>query len=321
MKTTNGNGSNGYLKRHGLIKVQQLTRATIDAIFAAAHQMKDGNYDSQALRGRLMVTLFYEPSTRTRLSHEIAMVNLGGTVISTDNARVFSSAAKGETLGDSFRVIGGYGPDIIVVRYDRKSELEEAQKQAGVPIINAGDGTGQHPTQALLDLFTIKEKFGRIEGLHIVMAGDLKNGRTVRSLCYLIAKHFPGNVIHLVSPGPAKMKEDVKAYLRKHDVEFDEAENLDDVLPVIDVLYQTRVQDERYKKSPDLLAKVRQANKRLIIGPAALDQMKKEAIIMHPLPRVDEIEKSVDADPRAWYFRQAQNGLFVRMALLKMILG
>lgn len=320
MKTTNGTNNNGYLRKHGLIKVQQLNRPTIDAIFATADQMKQGHFDSQALRGKLMVVVFYEPSTRTKFSHEIAMAKLGGTVISTDSARVFSSAAKGETLGDTFEVIGGYEPDIVVVRYDRKGELEEAQKRAGVPIINAGDGTGQHPTQALLDLYTIREKFGKIDGLNIAMAGDLKHGRTVRSLCYLMAKHFPGNIIHLVSPSPVRMREDVKKYIKKHCVEFHETENLDDVLPVADVLYQTRVQDERYKKNPALLAKVRQASKRLIIGPATLARMKPEAIIMHPLPRIDEIERSVDADPRAWYFRQAKNGLFVRMALLKMII-
>ena len=171
MKNTNGTNGNGYLRRHGLIKVQQLTRPTIDAIFAAADQVKQGHFDSQALRGKLMVVLFYEPSTRTKFSHEIAMAKLGGTVISTDSARVFSSAAKGETIGDTFEVIGGYEPDIIVVRYDRKGELEEAQRRAGIPVINAGDGTGQHPTQALLDLFTIREKFGEIQGLHIAIGG------------------------------------------------------------------------------------------------------------------------------------------------------
>ena len=317
---TNGNGC-GYLKKHGLIRVQQLSRPTIDEIFLAADQMKTGNFDSRLLYGKLMVTLFYEPSTRTRLSHEIAMHKLGGTVISTDNARFSSSAAKGETIGDFFRVIGAYGPDIIVVRYDRKGELEEAQKRAGVPIINAGDGTGQHPTQALLDLYTIRERFGKIEGLNIAMVGDLMNGRTVRSLCYLIAKHFPGNKIFLVSPALTKMKRDVNKYMRDNGVEFHETERLDVVLPAADVIYQTRVQVERFKEDPARLAQVQQASKSLIIGPSALAQMKQEGIILHPLPRVNEIETAVDADPRAWYFRQAQNGLYVRMALLKMILA
>ena len=321
MNRTNGNNGNSYLRKHGLIKVQQLSRPTIDEIFAIADQMKLGNYDSQSLRGKLMLTFFYESSTRTRLSHEIAMVKLGGTVISTDQARLFSSVSKGEGVGDSFRVMGGYGPDIIVVRYDRKGELEEAQMLAGVPIINAGDGTGQHPTQALLDLYTIKEKFGQIQGLNIALVGDLEHGRTVRSLCYMLAKHFPDNIIHLVAPRLVGMKMDVKKYLKNHGIKFYETESLKDVLLTADVFYQTRVQTERFKENPAILAKVQLASKDLIIGATALKQMKPEAIILHPLPRINEIEKDVDADSRAWYFRQAENGLYVRMALLKMILG
>jgi aspartate carbamoyltransferase catalytic subunit len=321
MNKHNGtNGTHGYLKKHGVIKAQQFDLPTLEAIFSATEQMKLGNFDSQLLRGKIMVTLFYEPSTRTRISHEMAMVRLGGTVISTDNARQFSSAAKGETLADSLRVVAGYGPSIIVIRYDKKGELEEAQKLAGVPIINAGDGTGQHPTQALLDLFTIRKKFGKLEGLKIAMVGDLANGRTVRSNCYLLAKHFPHNTIYLVSPGQVRMGDDVKRYLKKHGVLFYESETFDNVLPQADVIYQTRVQAERFKDRPDFLAQVNEAGKRLTITPAVAQRMKPGAIILHPLPRITEINPKVDSDPRAWYFHQAQNGLFVRMALLKMIL-
>jgi len=314
--------TSSYLRTHGLIKAQQLDRPTIEAIFATANRMQTGNYDSQALRGRVVITLFYERSTRTRVSFEMAAHKLGANVISIPDAPTFSSVGKGETLRDTLMVIGGYGPATIIIRYDKKGGLEEAPKFAGVPIINAGDGTGQHPTQALLDLYTIVERFGKIEGLHIAMVGDLANGRTVRSNCYLLAKHFPHNTIHLVSPAQTRMGEDVKRYLKKHQVVFHESEALDDVLSAADVVYQTRVQAERFKDRATLLEEVKRASKKLVIDQKTLALMKKEAIILHPLPRVDEIDLAVDADPRAWYFKkQTPNGLFIRMALLEMILG
>ncbi|OGF24540.1 aspartate carbamoyltransferase [Candidatus Falkowbacteria bacterium RIFCSPLOWO2_12_FULL_45_13] len=308
-------------KLKSVIRAQQFDETTIKEVFAIADTMRAGHFDSEALRGKIMVALFYEPSTRTRLSFETAMLRLGGRVIGTENAREFSSAAKGEKLEDTIKVISGYGPDVIVLRYHEEGGAERAQHSSPVPIINAGDGTGQHPTQALLDLFTIRQEFGRIDNLDIALVGDLSNGRTVRSLCYFLAKHYPNNRVHLVSPEQTKMRDDVKAYLDKYDVRYSEANELDSVLPVADVIYQTRVQKERFKDNPTLYQDVVRASEKLIITPSALKQMKQQAIIMHPLPRVKEIDHAVDDDPRAAYFRQAQNGLYVRMALLKMVIN
>jgi len=274
---------------------------------------------SKLLDGKIMASLFYEPSTRTRLSFEAAMKRLGGEVISTENAKEFSSKAKGESLEDSIRVISGYA-DVIVLRYYKEGGAERAAAfSEGVPIINAGDGIGQHPTQALLDLFTIKKKFGRIEGLEIAMVGDLVNGRTVRSLSYFLAKHYPKNTIHFVSPEATRMRDDIKSYLDKYKVKWFETKDFREILSRLDVLYQTRVQKERFSKS-EIFDQVERESKKLSIRKSTLQYMKPEAIIMHPLPRLGEISYAVDKDPRAHYFQQARNGLYVRMALLKMIL-
>ena len=300
----------------GVIMAQQFDKETIEKIFFIADEMKRGDYNPEMLKGKIMVTLFYEPSTRTKLSFEFAMLKLGGMVIGTENAREFSSAAKGESLEDSLRVISGYHPDLIVLRYHKEGGAERAQKFSSVPIINAGDGTGQHPTQALLDLYTIREKFGRIEKLNIVMVGDLSNGRTVRSLCYFLAKHYPNNHIYFVSPEQTRMKDDIKNYLEKHNVSYLESNELNGVISTADVVYQTRVQKERFGDNPTLFEEVAKASEKLAITENILKQMKKEAIIMHPLPRVTEISYAVDNDPRAMYFQQAENGLYIRKALL-----
>jgi len=248
------------------------------------------------------------------------MHKLGGTVVGTENAREFSSAAKGERLEDSIRVISGYGMDVIVLRYHEEGGAERAQLSSSVPVINAGDGAGQHPTQALLDLYTIRAKFKSLEKLNIVLSGDLANGRTVRSLCYFLAKHYPDNRIHLVSPAQTRMKDDVKKYLKQHGVTFTESDELESVVSTADVIYQTRVQKERFHNDAALFTEVAKASEKLAITKKVAKRMKKEAIIMHPLPRLAEISLDVDGDSRAFYFQQAQNGLFVRMALLKMII-
>jgi aspartate carbamoyltransferase catalytic subunit len=307
-------------KLANVIRAQQFDLRTIKKIFSAADEMKKGNYDPETLKNKIAVTFFYEKSTRTRISFEMAMLRLGGNVVSTDNAREFSSVGKGESLEDSMKVISDYGPDVIILRHDKEGGAETAQNFSSVPIINAGDGTGQHPTQALLDLFTIKEKFGQIKNLDIAMVGDLANGRTVRSLCYFLSKHYPDNRVHFVSPAQTRMRDDVKKYLKKYDVRYYEHDNLDEVIPVADVIYQTRVQKERFKKNSALFKKVNKASKKLAITKHVVKRMKKNAIIMHPLPRLTEISRCVDNDPRAFYFQQAQNGLYIRMALLKMIL-
>lgn len=273
-------------------------------------------FEKGTLAGKKMVSFFYEPSTRTRMSFEIAMKMLGGEVVfSTENAKEFSSAAKGETIEDTIRVICGYSPDVIVLRSNEEGMAERAAKFSTAPIINAGDGMGQHPTQALLDLYTVQEKLGRISGTWMAMAGDLNKGRTVRSLAYLYAK-FPEVKISFVSPEAAKMRQDVKDYLVKHKVWFEERYDLREIADKVDIIYSTRIQRERggdilLNYGPPSFWKVNQE---------VLDLMKKNAIVMHPLPHTGEIAPEVDSDPRAIYFRQAENGLYIRMALLKIIL-
>jgi len=268
------------------------------------------------LDGKELISFFYEPSTRTRLSFEVAMKRLGGEVIfSTDHAKEFSSVAKGETIEDTIRILCGYEPDAIVLRTDEEGMAQRAAAFSSVPIINAGDGTGQHPTQALLDIYTINNELGGTAGTAIAIVGDLARGRTARSLVYLLAK-YPGVKIYLVSPEVAKMRDDIKKHLNEHKVWFREVCDLREVASLVDVIYNTRVQKERgaqiIKYGPPSFCTVNQE---------VLNLMKKEAIVMHPLPRIDEITPEVDRDPRAAYFRQAKNGLYVRMALLKMILN
>lgn len=302
-----------------IIESQQFDKKSIETIFKTAKEMENQAFPN-LLVNKVMATLFYEPSTRTRLSFEMAMIKLGGKIIGTENAREFSSAAKGESLEDTIRTISGYGVDIIVLRYNKQGGAKRAQKFSPVPIINAGDGAGQHPTQALLDLYTIKKHFGHIDNLDIAMVGDLKNGRTVRSLCYFLAKHYPNNRIHFISPKQTKMRDDIKKYLDKYKVFWSEHDRFEKPLPKLDVIYQTRVQKERFLEDQSTYKKVIKASERLVIDISVLSKMKPGAIIMHPLPRVNEICYDVDKDPRAKYFEQARNGLFIRMALLKLIL-
>jgi aspartate carbamoyltransferase catalytic subunit len=265
---------------------------------------------------RVMATLFYEPSTRTRFSFETAMHRLGGRVISTENAAEFSSVAKGETLEDTIRIMNAYS-DVIVLRHHEVGAAKRAAAVSRIPVMNAGDGVGQHPTQALLDLYTIRKEIGAVEGLRIAMVGDLAQGRTVRSLAYLLSKYRDVKV-YFVAPPLLKMKQDILDHLREHRVWFTEETELEKVLPEVDVVYQTRIQKERFG---DRSADYERCRGVYVINRASLRLMKPNAIVMHPLPRLDEISMEVDEDPRAAYFRQAQNGLYVRMALLTMALG
>jgi aspartate carbamoyltransferase catalytic subunit len=307
-------------KLNGVIEGQQFDQETLEAIFSIAEEMEQMK-SPDLLKGKIMASLFYEPSTRTRLSFESAMHRLGGFVISTENAQQFSSKAKGESLEDSVRVISGYC-DVIVLRYHKEGGAERAQRFSKVPVINAGDGKGQHPTQALLDLYTIRKSFGAIKGLTIAMVGDLANGRTVRSLSIMLAKHFPGNRIIFVSPKQTRMGDDVKEYVTKHGVKWEETDDLAAAAPSADVIYQTRVQKERFQDGDsEIYEQVKMESERFTVNSELLSVMKKKSIIMHPLPRVTEISYGVDQDERARYFEQAENGLYVRMALLKMILA
>jgi aspartate carbamoyltransferase catalytic subunit len=306
-------------KLTGVIESQQFDQQTLNEIFRIAADMEKMQ-SPDLLKGKIMASLFYEPSTRTRLSFEAAMCRLGGAVISTENAQQFSSKAKGESLEDSIRVISAYC-DTIVLRYHKEGGASRAQAFSKVPIINAGDGKGQHPTQALLDMYTILKSFGRLNGLTIAMVGDLSNGRTVRSLSYLLAKHYSDNKIIFVSPKQTKMGEDVKEYLTQHKVNWEETDDLRAAAPQADVIYQTRVQRERFQDGDSAIyEQVIKEAERFNVNSELLAIMKKNSIIMHPLPRVTEISYAVDKDSRARYFEQAENGLYVRMALLKMIL-
>ncbi|PIU14186.1 aspartate carbamoyltransferase [bacterium (Candidatus Gribaldobacteria) CG08_land_8_20_14_0_20_39_15] len=305
-------------KINHILEAQQFNRDFLEKkLFPLVKEMekvaKKGG--SNLLSGKRMITLFYEPSTRTRASFEIAMDMLGGKVVfSTENARRFSSAAKGETLEDTIRVLNGYHPDVIILRYDEEGGAKRAAAVSKVPIINAGDGTGQHPTQALLDLWTIQKEIGRVSGTSIAMVGDLARGRTVRSLSYLYGK-FPEVKIYFISSIATRMKDDIKDYLKRHQVWFEEGNDLKKVAPKVDVIYQTRTQKERGTLLED------KTENFCLVNQEVLNLMKKDAIILHPLPRNEEITPEVDEDPRAAYLRQAENGLYVRMALLKMILA
>jgi len=295
-----------------IIRSQQFDLKTLDLIFKTAEEL--ANSDDQPLKGKIMASLFYEPSTRTRFSFESAMKRLGGEVITTENAKEFSSAAKGETLEDTIRIVNFYA-DIIVLRHFEKGASARAAVVSKVPVINAGDGTGQHPTQALLDLYTIKKELGRTDGINIAFVGDMKNGRTVRSLAYLLSK-YTNITMYFISPKQIRLGDDIKQYLKKQGVKFTESESWDKILPQIDVLYQTRIQKERFACSDDYL----KCKGTYILTLKEVKRLPAKAIIMHPLPRVDEIATGVDSSPKAVYFKQANYGLQVRMALLKLLL-
>ncbi|KAG6513981.1 aspartate carbamoyltransferase, chloroplastic-like [Zingiber officinale] len=301
-----------------VVESQQFDTDILNGIFEVAYEMEKIEKNSQGsnmLKGYLMATLFYEPSTRTRLSFESAMKRLGGEVLTTENAREFSSASKGETLEDTIRTVEGYS-DIIVLRHFESGAARRAASTASIPVINAGDGPGQHPTQALLDVYTIKREIGRLDGISLGLVGDLANGRTVRSLAYLIAKYQKVK-IYFVAPDVVKMKDDIKDYLTSMGIEWEETSDLLEVASRCDVIYQTRIQKERFGERIDLYEAARG---KYIIDKKVLEVLPKHAVIMHPLPRLDEITVDVDDDPRAAYFRQAKNGLYIRMALLKLLL-
>jgi len=267
------------------------------------------------LRGRIPATLFFEPSTRTRFSFEAAMQKLGGGVLSAEDARDNSSATKGETIGDTVRVVSGYA-DVIAIRHYEAGTAAEAARNSPVPIINAGDGAGEHPTQALADMYTIKKELGWLSGLRVVLVGDLLYGRTIHSLLPLLCL-YTGVTIDLISPAQLRLPLPYREYLTKKGIPFHEGERLEGVIEQADVAYITRVQKERFATQEDYDA-VKDA---YVINAELANRMKPQAIIMHALPRVNEIAPDVDANARAAYFRQAKNGLYIRMALLKYLLS
>ena len=232
--------------RH-VVEVAQFDRAELERLFARADHMRELPPDAAPLRGRILATLFYEPSTRTRLSFEAAMLRLGGQVISTENAREFSSAIKGETVEDTVRIVEGYA-DAIVIRHHEQGAAHRAAAVASVPVINGGDGPGEHPTQALLDLYTIRHELGRIDGLRVALVGDLRFGRTARSLARLFCL-TEGTELVFVSPQAVPMGADVRAALDAHDVAYRDEKDWAVVLPQIDVFYQTRINREQFAKA------------------------------------------------------------------------
>lgn len=300
-------------KKHIIDTRQFKERAVVEEIFRLADEVKreKAKY-AKVLDDQSMITLFYEPSTRTRLSFEMAMTKLGGSVVSTENAAEFSSAVKGESLEDTIRVVCGYEPDVIVMRHKNNGSALRAALVSDVPIINAGDGSNQHPTQALLDLYTISVEIGKIDGLKVGFVGDLKKGRTVRSLAYLLS-HLEGNELFFVSPESMRLEDDIRSYMKERRVAFEESEDLGEVLPEVDVLYVTRLQKERYSSEHD--------GSYYVLDRDGVARMRPGSIIMHPLPRNEEISPEVDSDTRAAYFRQSANGLYVRMALLHNLLA
>lgn len=299
--------------RH-VVDVGQFDRPGLERLFAAADRMRELPRRAAPLAGYTLATIFYEPSTRTRLSFETAMHRLGGNVVSTENAREFSSAIKGESVEDTVRIVEGYA-DAIVIRHYEQGSAHRAAAVSAVPILNAGDGPGEHPSQALLDLYTIRHELGRIDGLRVALVGDLRFGRTARSLARLL-RQTEGTELVFVSPPAVPMGDDVRAELDDAGIPYRDEPDLDAVLPHVDVVYQTRVQKERFTTPGEYEA----ARGLYVIDDDAMRRLNPNAILLHPLPRVDEITTSVDADPRAAYFRQAHNGVFIRMALLEHVL-
>jgi carbamoyl-phosphate synthase/aspartate carbamoyltransferase/dihydroorotase len=299
-----------------VLKVAQFTREDMHYLFSVAHEMRmmvkrTGSID--LLKGKILASLFFEPSTRTSCSFQAAMERLGGSVLQVNLQQ--SSVVKGESLSDTIRTLQSYS-DIIVIRHAQAGSAEVAAKVAHKPVINAGDGIGEHPTQALLDVFTIREELGTVNGLTVTLLGDLKHGRTVHSLVRLLSQ-YKDIKLHYVSPDSLRMPPEIIRELRAKGVEQHEHTDLEQVLPLTKVLYVTRVQKERFETAAQY-EKVRDA---YTITPATLTRAMPEMIVMHPLPRVNEISVEVDSDPRAAYFRQMENGMYVRMALLAMLLG
>lgn len=299
-----------------IISVQQFGREDLEYIFAVSHEMHDmvdhiGTFD--LLKGKILANLFYEPSTRTSSSFTAAMERLGGSVIPINEVK-YSSVSKGESLADTVRTLECYA-DVIVLRHPEVGSAAIAAKAAHKPVINAGDGIGEHPTQALLDAFTIREEVGHIDGLTVTLLGDLKHGRTVHSLARLLSLYKVK--LNYVSPDILRMPPTLIDELNARKITQEEFSTLDRALPETDVLYVTRVQKERFADE----ATYESVKGAYVIDPQVMTAAKARMIVMHPLPRVGEISPDLDEDPRAAYFRQMEYGLYVRMALLAMVLG
>lgn len=299
-----------------ILSANDLSKSDIEKIFEVAEQflpvaMKE--VSSNILEGKVLASLFYEPSTRTRLSFETAMNRLGGRVISVTGTES-SSLAKGETLSDTARVVENFA-DVVAIRHSQIGSADEFAKAAGVPVINAGDGAGEHPTQALLDVFTMMREVGDLNGKKVALVGDLKYGRTVHSLVKLLS-HYDVELI-LISPDQLKMPEEILENLRTQNVKFVETDNMDSALSQAQICYMTRVQKERFSDP----AEYDKYKNYYVLTREGIEKHNAKLIVMHPLPRVGEISLNVDGMSGAAYFRQVQNGVAVRMALLALLLG
>jgi aspartate carbamoyltransferase catalytic subunit len=304
------------LKNKDILHGNQFSKKEIDAIIKTASEFErelKKRSSLNLLKGKILATLFYEPSTRTRLSFETAMQRLGGGNIGMGSVES-SSVAKGETLIDTVRTVSQYA-DVIVIRHPRTGSAKEAADAVDVPVINAGDGAGQHPTQALLDVYTIYKELKTLKKLRVSLVGDLKNGRTVHALVELLSLF--GARLYFVSPNTLRMPEGITSNLKQKGIEVEETEDLFKAASESDLIYMTRIQKERFENLSDY----ERVKGSYIINGEFLKRLRKEIVILHPLPRVEEINPEVDSYPGAAYFRQVRNGVFVRMALLAMILG
>ena len=312
----------GGVRDHGLagqdvLSVSQFHPDNLGPLFELADEMRTIVRDrggTDLLERRVLAALFYEPSTRTSASFIAAMERLGGSVIPITQGVQFSSVSKGESLPDTIRTLEQYA-DAIVLRHPVVGSAREAAEAASVPLLNAGDGAGEHPTQALLDLYTIRDELGSLDGLHVAMVGDLRFGRTVHSLTRLLA-HYDVR-LSFVSPEILRLPLGIMNDVRDAGIESRETYGIADVIGDVDVLYMTRVQKERFTD----LDQYEEVREFYVLTPELMREAKERMIVLHPLPRVGEIDPAVDTDPRATYFRQVQNGMFVRMALLAAVLG
>lgn len=297
-----------------VVDILDLTKEEIDELILSAEEIMD-NPDPyrQICKHKIMATLFFEPSTRTRLSFESAMLNLGGQVLGFSEA-ASSSAAKGESVSDTIRTVASYS-DIIAMRHPKEGAPAVAAQVSDVPVINGGDGGHNHPTQTLTDLLTIHREKGRLDGMVVGLCGDLKFGRTVHSLINAMSR-YEGVHFVLISPPELRVPDYLLAKLDRQGIPYKEVQSLDDAMPHIDVLYMTRVQKERFFNEADYM----RLKDSYILDKEKLESAKEDLVVMHPLPRVNEISKSVDDDPRAAYFRQVKNGKFARMALIMKLL-
>lgn len=292
--------------RH-VLSAGQYTRESLEEVFDLASKIKQNPEKySKAIEGKIVATMFYEPSTRTRLSFETAVLRLGGQVISTENASANSSVKKGETLKDTVRVLQNYA-DAIVIRHSDVNSAIDAASVASVPILNAGSGKGEHPTQALLDMYTIREKRGKIDGVKVAILGDLVYGRTIHSLIKLLALYNDVEIYGL-SKKDFMLPQEYIDFLKEKNINYTICNSFDDIPKDIDVMYHTRIQQERFEGDF--------GKEEYIINKEVLSNFSENTIVLHPLPRTGEISEDIDDDPRALYFEQAGNGLYIRMGLL-----